>query len=129
MPIGFKIRKKEPDLLLYIFGEGILNMEDLEKFDSFFDKYLKEDNSFKILMDLRKVENASIGVIKQLVDNRKNYDKYADNKVIATSILIDNYIIESLINMLFSIKQPKRPTKITSDIDEACNFLNEYQKI
>jgi anti-anti-sigma regulatory factor len=125
MPIDCKTKSKNTELLLFVIGSGNMNIDDIKQFTHFFEKYLHGIIPFKLFIDLRTVESTSSSIIQSLVKKMIKYEKYSKN-VIATSVLINNSIIENLINILFSIRKPTTPTKITSSLTEACDFLNEY---
>jgi len=124
MPIHCKIRSKEPDLLLYINCKGSLIEQDITHFQDFFKKKLEQPQMLKMFVDMRQVDSAKLQCIKKLAKFMNNYQEKAIDKVIATAILIDKPIIENLVKILFNIKKPSTPTKVTSDINEACEFLN-----
>ena len=128
MPLDCKVRSKTPELVLFIRGHGVLTVDDVNNFDSFFKPFLKGDTPFKVLFDLRLLKCKSIDVIKVLVDNMSSFEALAPKKVVASSVLVGS-TIEKWVNLLFNLKQPTTPTKVTSSIEDACNFLNEFECI
>jgi len=126
MPFECKIKSSKPDLLLFVYGTGNLILKDINVFTIFFEKYLFGNIPYKLFIDLRNVTNATLEVLKELTKKMLYYEKHTQGKVIATVILVDSTIVENLIKMLMTIRKPLTPTKITSSIDDACNFLNEY---
>jgi anti-anti-sigma regulatory factor len=126
MPIDCKIKSKTPELVLFVHGSGTMNANDIQEFSNFFEKHLYGSIPFKLFIDLRDVKSTSGSIVQNLVKKMTLYEKFSVKNVIATSVLINNSIIENLINILFTIRKPITPTKITSDIIDACNFLNEY---
>ena len=122
MPVICKIRNKE-EKLAFIACEGIMTTEDFNVFTTFFNNQLNSPNKFKVFLDLRKLDNVSMTIIKSLSKYMLESEITAINKVLATSVLVDKPYIEYLVKMLFAVKTPITPTKITSDINIACDFL------
>ena len=126
MPLECKVRTN-PELLLFVCGYGVLAVEDIDDFKTFFNIHLKNNTPFKVFFDLRQVKTAQTKAIHAMASCMVSFEELAQNKVVATSVLIDSITIENLIKLLFSFRQPSTPTKVTSDLHEACNFLDEYQ--
>ena len=124
MPIYCKTRSKEPELLLYIKCEGQLLEHDIGHFKDFFKKHLEEPEMIKMFVDMRTVKGAKMECIKSLVTFMNDYEDTASEKVLATSILISTPSIEKLVKLLFNFKKPRTPTRVTSKLEEACEFLN-----
>ena len=124
MPLHCKVRSKTPELVLLVYGHGILTGNDINHFCTFYNTHLHGEDPFKILFDLRSVKTASIKGITSITRHMAEFEKLAQEKVIATSVLVDAYTTESLLNLLFSANPPATPTKVTRDLTEACNFLN-----
>lgn len=124
MPIHCKSRPKETELLLYIKCDGRLVETDINHFGDFFKKHLQEETLIKMFVDMRTVESAKMDCIKSLVSFMNDYEEAACKKVLATAILIKTPAIEKLVKLLFNFKKPSTPTRVTSNIDEACEFLN-----
>ena len=125
MPLLCKVKSREPEVLLFIHGEGSIIETDINVFSSFFEKHLFRKDPFKLFIDLRKVENASMNLVQTLAAKMIGYEEHTPGKVLATSILVNSFMIESLVNLLFQLKPPSTPTKITSDINIACDFINQ----
>lgn len=125
MPLECKARLTE-ELLLFITGRGILTVNDIADFSEFFDAHLCRQDPFKLFLDLRKVEKAHGDTLTALIKHITSFEDRARDKVIATSVVVSSIPIVSLINLLFTIKQPLTPTKVTSNLTEACDFLNNY---
>ena len=125
MPINCMIYSTEPELVLFVACSGIFNLKDVEKFSAFFEEYLFADQQFKVLYDLRQVENMKLEAISAIVKHMIKYEKWVKNKLLGSSAIVNSAIVENLVNGLFAIRKPTTPFKITSDIQKACDFLNE----
>lgn len=125
MPINCMIYSTEPELVLFIVCSGIFTLKDVEKFAAFFEEYLYSAQQFKVLYDLRQVENMKFESISSIVKHMIKYEKYVKNKLLGSSAIVNSSIVENLVNSLFAIRKPTTPFKITSDIQQACDFLNE----
>lgn len=126
MTLDCKIHSKDPELALFIYGHGVLTFEDVQGFDEFFNRFLNGSVPFKVFFDLRKLKSAPMDVIKSLVKHMVSFESRATEKVVATSVLVGSKPIESVLNLLFSFRKPTTPTKVTSTLEEACEFLDEY---
>ena len=116
----------EPELVLFISCSGVFCLKDVEKFATFFEEYLYgQEEPFKVLYDLRQVENMKLESITAIVKHMIKYEKVVKNKLLASSAIVGSSFVESLVNGLFAIRKPTTPFKITSDIQKACDFLNE----
>jgi len=126
MPLDCQIHAKKPELILCVYGRGVLSVQDVDGFSSFFNTHLKGDTPFKVLFDLRKLNSASANAIKPLVKCMTSFESLSQGKVVASSVLVSSPTIESILNFLFSLNKPTTPTKVTSDLTQACDFLNEF---
>ena len=124
MPIDCRVRTPAPNLFLYVRCYGDLIISNVKDFEQFFKNHLKNDHAFKMFIDLRSVNGAPMSCIKSLVTFMNECEEESKHKVIATSVLVGRPAIEKLVNILFSFKTPATPTKVTSDIEEACEYLN-----
>ena len=124
MPLDCKIRYKEPELVLFIYGYDDINKKDIERFTAFLYGHLYGNEQFKIFYDLRKVKDAKMKILKNLFSHISDIEELSIDKVLASSILINSIIVEKLLNLIFEFKPPLTPTRITTDITEACDFLN-----
>ncbi len=125
MPLDCKVRSQTPELVLFVRGHGVLKVIDIDNFDSFFKPFLQGNTPFKVLFDLRALKSTSMGVIKSLVECMISFESLAQGKVVASSVLV-GHSIENWLKLLFSLKHPTTPTKVTSNIEVACNFLNKF---
>ena len=125
MPLDCKIRSKEPELVLFIHGYDNITKNDIEKFADFLYEHLSGNEQFKIFYDLRKVKDAKLANLKNLFVHISSFEELSIDKVLASSILINSIIVEKLLNLIFEFKPPVTPTKITTDISVACDFLNQ----
>lgn len=126
MPIDCKVRSTTPELVLFVYCYKKLSVEDVEVFTTFFNGYLEGDIPFKALFDLREVDTAPMKAITAMAKHMSEFETLAPGKVVATSVLVSSKGIEGLINMLFAIKKPVTPTKVTASLEKACDFLNKY---
>ena len=126
MPIDCIIQTSEPELVLYICGRGNLLAKDLDHFRVFLDSHLHKGIPFKVFYDLRKVDGAPIHAIKKLTKYINDCEELARQFIVASSVLVGGKIVEKLVNMVFSIKKPSTPTKVTASLQEACDFLNSW---
>lgn len=124
MPLECKVHSKTPKLMLMVHGYKTLTHGDITNFSTFFDKYLYGDESFKVFFDLRTAETPPTSVISALSKYMISCEKVSANRVIASAILV-NDTIKNILNLLFTFQKPASPTKITSNIETACEFLNE----
>ena len=127
MPLECRVRSQTPELVLFVYGYDLLSCTDIDTFSAFFNTHLHNDIPFKVFFDLRKIDTASIAVVKSIAKYMIAYEKLAPGKVVASSVLVGGIIVENLIKLLFSFKEPSTPTRVTTNVAEACNFLNEYQ--
>ncbi|KKM72858.1 hypothetical protein LCGC14_1416300 [marine sediment metagenome] len=126
MPLECRVRSQTPELVLFVYGRDVLSRQDIDTFSAFFNMHLHGDTPFKVFFDLRRVDTVSLVVVKSIVKSMISYEKLAQGKIIATSVLVGGTIIENLLHLLFSIREPTTPTKVTTNLEKACNFLNEY---
>ena len=125
MPLDCKVRSQTPELVLFVRGYGVLKVKDIDNFGSFFKPFLQGKTPFKILFDIRTLESTSMSVIKSLVEYMISFESLAQGKVVASSVLVGP-TIENWLKLLFSLKHPTTPTKVTSNIEVACDFLNKF---
>lgn len=125
MPLQCEVYKKNP-LVLLVYGEGEVNVSDVDSFEIFFHKYLAGQQQFKTLFDLRKVQTASRQVVIKLGGCISGFEIKAVGKVLANAVIINNKPIESILNLLFSFNPPTTPTKVTHDLSIACEFLDTH---
>lgn len=125
MPINCMIYASEPELVLFIMCSGVFCLKDVEKFAAFFEEHLFGERQFKVLYDLRQVENMKLESISGIVKHMIKYEKFVKNKLLGSSAIVNSTLVENLVNGLFAIRRPTTPFKITSDIQQACDFLNE----
>jgi hypothetical protein len=126
MPLKCGLHSETPELILLICGSGELTTADVTQFSKFFDSYLNSSQAFKLFIDLRKVESAPINALTAMASYMANNDELAKKRVIASSVLVGNTHIENLLNLLFRMKEPSTPTKVTMVTNDACNFLDKY---
>ena len=125
MPLKCAVYKKDP-LVLLVYGEGEVTVNDVDDFVVFFNGHLAGQQQFKTLFDLRKVDTASRQVVMKLGKCISGFEIKAVGKVLANAVVIDNKPIEAILNLLFSFNQPTTPTKVTHDLSIACEFLDNY---
>lgn len=123
MPFIYQVHSYDPELVLLVRGYGEISVPDIRRFDTYFKVYLYGKKPFKVFFDIRSLESTSMEVIKLLVKSMISFEELAPQKVLATSVLT-GALIEKWINLLFKIREPITPTKVTSDLQEACDFLN-----
>lgn len=116
--------KKGDELVLYINGTETLTLNDVSEFSIFFDKHLNGPQQFKTFFDLRKVNSANMETLGSMAKYMTSLEDLAKEKVLGNAILIDGFFIENLLKLLFTMKPPTTPTKITSKLEEACEYLN-----
>jgi len=116
-----------PELLLLISSEGKVLPEDIRGFNDFIKKYIEGETPFKLMIDIRKIDNyINPDVMKEIKDNLDYYNKIEVGKVIVIGILISNSVIETLANLVFSLCPPITPIKLSKDLNVICDFINEY---
>jgi hypothetical protein len=125
MPLEYNIKKENLETLIILNGYKVIDEKDIEDFKIFFNNKLNEDNKFKLIADLRNIDNASFGAIKSILNYMFFIENKTYDKIIATSVLV-NKGIDKIINLLFNIKSPTTPTKVTDNINIACEFINQY---
>lgn len=125
MPLKCIEHTKDP-LVLFVNGDGELSISDVEQFTLFFNKYLTGSEQFKVLFDLRKLKTAPRPAMAKMAGYIGDFERLAIGKVQASSVIVGNKMIESLLKLLFNFNPPTTPTKITSDISEGCLFLDNY---
>lgn len=118
------VAKKGDDLILYINGIDTLSITDVEEFNTFFKSHLNGPDQFKTFFDLRKAKSVSMDVLYTMAKYMTSFEDLAREKVLGNSILVEGFILEQSLKLLFSIKPPTTPTKITTCLDEACDYLN-----
>ena len=124
MPLLFNEKRSDDGVLIMVIGSGQLATTDSDIFHTFFKNKLETSGEFKMFIDLRAVENASMNAIKTMVKHMNSFKDLARTKVIATSVVISDTTIEKLLGVLFSFSPPATPTKVTTSIEDACEFLN-----
>nr|QBK87662.1 MAG: hypothetical protein LCMAC201_05750 [Marseillevirus LCMAC201] len=125
MPLVCKVCSQKPELMLLIYGHDVLSRQDIDTFSTFFNTHLHGNTPFKVFFDLRKVDMVSTSVLKSIAKSMILFETLAQGKIIATSVLVSGIIIEHTLNLLFKFKEPTTPTKITTNLDDACAFLND----
>ena len=121
MPLLFKIK----GTMLMVTGSGVLTETDVENFCKSLINTL-QGPPVKIFFDLRNVETAEMCALTTMASFMSNYEELARDKIIANSILVQGYTTNVLLNLLFKIKQPTTPVNISYDIQDACDFLNNF---
>lgn len=116
--------KQGDELILYVNGTEALTIKDVTEFSSFFDGHLNGPDQFKTFFDLRKVTSANMETISAMAKYMTSFEQLAKEKVLGNAILIDGFLLENLLKLLFTMKPPTTPTKITSKLEEACEYLN-----
>jgi hypothetical protein len=120
MPIQFTIKQN----IIIVSMKGILSATDIDTFA----EYLKnlENDYYKLLFDLREMDRPAPSIISSIINELNTFEKISNEKILASSIVISNESIESVLNLIFKFKKPTTPTKITSNLTDACTFLNAY---
>lgn len=124
MPIKCTIPKEKPEMLLFVECIEKITSSEFDDFKTVFYTHLKGPNTFKVFIDLRKLTDASPSILSSLVKFINTSEELAIDKVLATSVLVNKPHIENLVNIVFNLKKPATPTKVTSDLTVACNFLH-----
>lgn len=124
MPLVCKVKHCSPDLVLFIRGHGQINVEDVNKFGQFFNNHLGGSTKFRVLYDLREVENASMSVVTALAQYIVKFEQKSKEKVLGSSILVYGAVVENLLRLVFSFKEPTTPYIVTADLQKACEFLD-----
>lgn len=88
------------------------------------DSISNKDKKFGFIFDLKKLKMLSIEKIKEIVEILEKKGDILEEKLIASSIIVDN---KSLMNAIFSIIEQfyktKKPLKFLKNIDESHRFL------
>lgn len=129
MPIVCKEKRDEKadvnePIFLLVSGSGILTITDMDELSSFLDKYLQGESQFKLFINLSNIDNISMELVKYMAQNMNQINSAAQNKALGTAIVVKNKTLAGVVNMIFSISKPSTPTKITTNIEKACDFLN-----
>jgi hypothetical protein len=125
MPLKCSIKPNTEEKILYICGYKTITEQDIDSFSIFFYEHLNKKEPFKVLYDLRDASLGSLESIKTLLVHIAKFEQASKNIVIASSILVSG-ATETLLNMVFNIRSPRTPTKVTFDVNVACDFLNSY---
>ena len=124
MPLSFNYK---PDIHLFmISGSDTINVNDIETFNKHFNEHIQSKPKFKMMFDLRNVSIAHPDAVSKTIRYIVKYNKIAHKHIIASAIIVNGFTIESLATMVISTNPPPTPTKVTSNVQTACDFLNEY---
>lgn len=125
MPLKCNIQCSDPELVLLIIGTDTVDINDINLFSTFLLSFLREQIPFKLFFDLRNANGSQFNAIQSLISKMNEFEPLVIGKVIATSVLVGP-MVEGVLNTIFFFKKPLTPTKVTSDINIACNYLNEF---
>lgn len=121
--------KSEPEhdyIYLYIQGFGHLTETDVDEFGQIIASYMVTERPIKLFLDTRKMDAVDIKLLPYVAEQLRIAENDIKKSVLATSVLVQNKAIETVINMLFTIRKPVTPIKVTAKIEKACNHLNKY---
>jgi hypothetical protein len=125
MPLICKIQSPEPELVLLIIGTDNVDINDINSFSTFLLSFLHGNIPFKLFFDLRNANGSQFNALQSLISKMNEFEPLVVGKIIATSVLVGP-LVEGVLNTIFFFKKPLTPTKITSDINVACNYLNDF---
>lgn len=128
MPINILNKSTQIDqvLFIHIYGYGELVKKDVDEFGINISTHMNDGRPLKLFFDTRKLDTIDIKMMPYIVKQLTNSETEAREKILASAILVQNASIENIIKMLFKLREPVIPIHVTSKIDAACNFLNEY---
>ena len=125
--MGFKLKYFYSGKCPYFTLDGnITNKEIINVFETL-EKLLDDKKQFVFILDGRKVKEfptmfTGYNLLNWLI---KNYAKIP-NKLLASTIIINNKTIIDMLEWVFKQKPPNSPNKITSDFDEGLSFVENY---
>lgn len=114
-------------LTLWISLWDNINLEDFEKFCTFFDFYLKQNNSdkFSVFFDLRRVKWAPLYAIGKMGYYMRDNKFLAEHKINSSVILVPQHpLLNTLLDLLFKIQKPTNPNLITHNLKDGWLFLD-----
>lgn len=116
-----------PAVYVYISSDKPTN-EVFDQQMKDFEKLLNMDKPFYILFDIRDAQRVSFSMLKREAEFIKRMKPKIVKNLIASSIVIDNILVQGLIKALFAIQAPSRPNKTFNNLEDAAAFLEEEHR-
>lgn len=125
MPITVQEKRIKKIRLYHLIFEGDLTEKDQEEFKKLFNGFI-DKGPFCAIFDIRKIKSASPSLILEQAKFMKEYEPRAKDRLISTSILLDDGWMQKMLKSLFMIKKPIAPNFISSCIEESEEFSQDH---
>lgn len=101
--------------------------EDFEAHLARFETYLKGNRPFVILFDITHAPMVPLELVHRQAEFMKDMEPFIKTTLIASVVVSHNVLIRGLLDILFKIRKPIKPNKVTKKDEKALNFLyNQY---
>jgi hypothetical protein len=123
--VGFTVTKtkyEKAELYYFNFTEKP-NDKDFSKFLAILDKLLDLKNPFVMIIDTSLAKSVPVKASISLTSWMKKRKADIPGILLGSSVVMNNKIVISLVNMAFSIQKPTSPNILTSDYTKALSFI------
>ena len=121
---GFVTYKEDPfPLVRAIVHHKKPTKEEFEAHLAQFESYLKGNRPFVILFDITHAAMVPLDLVHRQAEFMKDMEPFIKTTLIASVVVSHNLLIRGLLDILFKIRKPIKPNKVTKKDQKALEFL------
>jgi hypothetical protein len=125
--MGFKLEYYYNGYYPYFTMGGELTDKEFENFIAILQILIDMDKPFVFLVDTREISkfnflNCGWGVVQWMKKNKPKIKKILKG----SAVIVKNQLVSDVLNWIFEKQPPVSPNKITTDINEAKLFIENF---